>query len=613
MKNTKHNILFAILIALLYLILPQSVQAAEYYLDAVNGNDTNSGISSLPWKTIAKAQSVVQSGDTVIIRTGNYGAFSENLTNNRTGWIIYKAAPGHTPVFTKIAITAASSKDAYLEFDGINIQHPNWTPASGDDGDYHASDAGAPGHFFEITNVNYVQLLNGKYEGYYQWISLCADITNANNVTIRHCEMTNFNGGAVDIRYCSNLLVDNCYIHKMVNGSGLRIQGTATDVVFQNNHLNYENTDTYAKSDPYFPHQHDESDPNWDGVTQSWLHNGSGICIRSSNITVRKNIVRGLFPQGLMFYANSGVTYQNMIVENNLFYDTGRVALYDCGDNIIVRNNNFIGLIRADGTGTYDILQRYGSGSYFGVASAVGYDGSGIKIYNNILIHVWGISSSSPMTEDYNLIWVFPSGGNYLQKSKGEHTFIAVWRNDATPYALRGYPNYFEDTGFKSSTPEYNYSVGGIQPFFVNPGFYFGTAGYYRDSGKIWDYHLADGSPGINFGDPNSQPSDSLGNLYSDGFIRNDGPARDVNHHSVGCYEYASEKAILYGDVSGDGAVSAYDAALTAQAAVGLITLTAEQAKAADVSGDGVISAYDAALIAQKAVGLVAKFPVETG
>jgi|GEM_PF-2113349 len=68
---------------------------------------------------------------------------------------------------------------------------------------------------------------------------------------------------------------------------------------------------------------------------------------------------------------------------------------------------------------------------------------------------------------------------------------------------------------------------------------------------------------------------------------------------------------ILYGDVSGDAEVSAYDAALTAQAAVGLITLSAEQAQKADVNGDGEVSAYDAALIAQRAVGLIDKFPVE--
>lgn len=69
--------------------------------------------------------------------------------------------------------------------------------------------------------------------------------------------------------------------------------------------------------------------------------------------------------------------------------------------------------------------------------------------------------------------------------------------------------------------------------------------------------------------------------------------------------------AVLYGDVSGDGGISAYDASLAAQYAVGLITLTADQKTKADVTGDGNVSAYDASLIAQKAVGLISKFPME--
>jgi hypothetical protein len=72
-----------------------------------------------------------------------------------------------------------------------------------------------------------------------------------------------------------------------------------------------------------------------------------------------------------------------------------------------------------------------------------------------------------------------------------------------------------------------------------------------------------------------------------------------------------TQTVILYGDVSGDGGLSAYDASLAAQYAAGLITLTAEQISKADVTGDGSVSAYDASLIAQKAVGLISKFPVE--
>jgi len=79
----------------------------------------------------------------------------------------------------------------------------------------------------------------------------------------------------------------------------------------------------------------------------------------------------------------------------------------------------------------------------------------------------------------------------------------------------------------------------------------------------------------------------------------------------IGAYEYSAQTAILYGDVSSDTQVTAFDAALTAQAAVGLITLTPDQTKAADVSGDSQVTAFDAALIAQRAVGLIDKFPVE--
>jgi hypothetical protein len=79
----------------------------------------------------------------------------------------------------------------------------------------------------------------------------------------------------------------------------------------------------------------------------------------------------------------------------------------------------------------------------------------------------------------------------------------------------------------------------------------------------------------------------------------------------IKAYEYTQETIVLYGGVSGDGVVSAYDAALVAQDAVGLISFTSSQGKAGVVSRDGVIIAYDAGLIAQRAVGLIMKLPVE--
>jgi hypothetical protein len=59
----------------------------------------------------------------------------------------------------------------------------------------------------------------------------------------------------------------------------------------------------------------------------------------------------------------------------------------------------------------------------------------------------------------------------------------------------------------------------------------------------------------------------------------------------------------------GTGAISALDAAWALQSVAGLRTLTAAQRLAADVSGDGTVSTFDAALLLQRAVGDMTPFP----
>jgi len=85
-------------------------------------------------------------------------------------------------------------------------------------------------------------------------------------------------------------------------------------------------------------------------------------------------------------------------------------------------------------------------------------------------------------------------------------------------------------------------------------------------------------------------------------------------HHDVwrtGLYGFVPP-SVIYGDVSGDGTVSAYDAVMALQYAVGLITLTDAQKEAADVNKSGTVTAYDAALILQYVVGLITTFPAES-
>jgi len=66
-----------------------------------------------------------------------------------------------------------------------------------------------------------------------------------------------------------------------------------------------------------------------------------------------------------------------------------------------------------------------------------------------------------------------------------------------------------------------------------------------------------------------------------------------------------------YGDVSGDGTISALDAAMILQHIVGIIMLSDEAQALADVNNDGIITAFDASLILQRVVGLIEHFPIE--
>jgi parallel beta-helix repeat protein len=67
----------------------------------------------------------------------------------------------------------------------------------------------------------------------------------------------------------------------------------------------------------------------------------------------------------------------------------------------------------------------------------------------------------------------------------------------------------------------------------------------------------------------------------------------------------------IAGDVSLNGYVQGYDAALLLQHVVSLITLNPSQQLVADVSNNAGITAYDASLIAQYVVGMIQVFPSE--
>lgn len=70
-----------------------------YYVDQSLGNDSNPGTTeNLAFKTIQKANQIINEGDIVYVKNGTY---DENITVTKSGnpnnWIVFQAFPGHKP------------------------------------------------------------------------------------------------------------------------------------------------------------------------------------------------------------------------------------------------------------------------------------------------------------------------------------------------------------------------------------------------------------------------------------------------------------------------------------------------------------------------------------
>lgn len=70
-----------------------------------------------------------------------------------------------------------------------------------------------------------------------------------------------------------------------------------------------------------------------------------------------------------------------------------------------------------------------------------------------------------------------------------------------------------------------------------------------------------------------------------------------------------ARQGLLYGDVSGNGQISAFDASLILQHDVEMITLNPVQRLTANVNGDTLVNAFDASYILRYVVGLISGFP----
>lgn len=104
---------------------------ATYYI-STTGNDTNSGTIGSPWKTLAKASTTLNAGDTVYIRGGTYadrGVTWLPTIGTAISPVSVLAYPGETPVYNgshcavAFLVVGTSGPSKYTTFNGLTVKN----------------------------------------------------------------------------------------------------------------------------------------------------------------------------------------------------------------------------------------------------------------------------------------------------------------------------------------------------------------------------------------------------------------------------------------------------------------------------------------------------------
>ena len=123
----KNLILYALLLAIIVIILPQTDALGATYYVATDGSDLNPGTINMPFKTIQKARDTIRgtTGNTVYIRVGIYYLnetleFNEQDSGSAGAPNVYMAYPNE-----KVTISGGMKLENTWSLHSGNIYKPN--------------------------------------------------------------------------------------------------------------------------------------------------------------------------------------------------------------------------------------------------------------------------------------------------------------------------------------------------------------------------------------------------------------------------------------------------------------------------------------------------------
>jgi hypothetical protein len=202
-RNTRPAIL-----AVGALLLTGTARAADLYVSGT-GSDSNSGkTTASPFRTLKKAASVVEPGDTVLIGDGTYsdadtGGGSAVLTLSKPGrpnaWITWKAQPGQHPVIRPSGWQGIAIRTSYQVLDGLTVIGNNDSITLIDA--LKDAEQPKPDPRFNTNGIT----VEGRQN---------SPDAKPHHVIIRRCEVAKCAGGGIAVLEADYVTVEDCRIYE---------------------------------------------------------------------------------------------------------------------------------------------------------------------------------------------------------------------------------------------------------------------------------------------------------------------------------------------------------------------------------------------------------------
>ena len=557
--------------------------AADYYVDPA-GSDLGPGSAGTPWRSIQHAADVMSAGDTVYVRAGTY-AESVSLTRSGTPGVPvrFMAAPGAAPVLDGTGgLYAGFTTDSNIDvsdivIDGFTIRNyasfgivawstnDRWTfrnlliHDNGDEGIRLSNSAGS-----RVETVR----LEGNAGGFDCTPILpglpgdpgCTDLTIVEVQAINNGTGNHTGVDAFAVEQGDRVTVERS-LAAGGPGDGFDFKSQRTTLSRVVAHDTRNNIKLWGAGSSL------QNALAYDATADANL-----VLAGGGSYTIANSTIANMTGYAYLVTAGDGSAVTPVVLHNTIFANDnpamgGTLVYFDSGVQLTANNNLYYNPYRTDAL-VCAAFPPY-SGDCFSAADINGQTG-----------HPWMESNAraanptfvSPASKDFHLA----AGSPAIDTGAAAFAPAVDLEGQARPQgSLPDIGAYEYGSALPTPTPTpASYTIAGQARHYSTGAPVEGVA-----------VRLLGAAPAVAATDATGAFAHAAG--------------------SGGVWQIEPSRS--GGALSG---VSALDAAYALQAAVGLRTFTAAQVLACDVSGDGTVSSYDAALILRYRVGLIAALPV---